>query len=89
MRVRAAAALLLVTLCLYNAHWLLQLQHQRHCRADLIRAVFFNQSAMCVYTSNLLTAIEGAYSLLLKQAVSYALGVMSREVTVRIGALAA
>jgi hypothetical protein len=76
MRVRSVLSAVLVTLILYYAHRLLQLQYYRRCKADLIRVVLFNQSTMCTHIANVLQLVEMAYQQVVKQATAQVLAAL-------------
>jgi hypothetical protein len=74
MRVKPLVAAAIVTVIMFYAHRLLQLQYYRHCKSDLIRVVLFNQSAMCVHIANVLQVVEVAYHQVIKQITAQMLG---------------
>lgn len=76
MRVKPMVAALVVTVVMFYAHRMLQLQYYRHCKADLIRVVLFNQSAMCVHIANILQVVEVAYHQVIKQITSQVIGLL-------------
>lgn len=71
--VRPLLSAAIFTCALYLVHRLLQLQYYRHCKADLIRVVLFNQSVMCTHIDNILKVVEVAYHQVVKQATSHIL----------------
>jgi hypothetical protein len=76
MRTRSILSAVLVTLILYYAHRLLQLQYYRRCKADLIRVVLFNQSTMCTHIANVLQLVEVAYHQVVKQVTAQVLNAL-------------
>lgn len=74
MRIKPLLAAAIVTIIMFYAHRLLQLQYFRHCKSDLIRVVLFNQSAMCVQIANVLQVVEVAYHQVIKQITAQVLG---------------
>ncbi len=76
MRVKSVVSIVLVTLILYYAHRLLQLQYYRRCKADLIRVILFNQSTMCTYIANVLQLVEVAYNQVVRHLAAHVLGVL-------------
>lgn len=73
MHVKPVAATFLLAVILYYAHRLLQLQHYRYCKSDLIRVVLFDQSAMCVHITNVLHIVEVASQQVVRQVTSHVL----------------
>jgi hypothetical protein len=65
------------TIALFIVHRLLQQQYYTQCKADLIRVVFYDQSAMCVHISQILQVVEVAYQQVVKQVMSSVLDVLS------------
>ena len=76
---RPIVSAILVTVALYYAHRLLQLQYYRHCKADLIRVVLFNQSAMCTHIANVLQVVEVAYHQVVKHVTLCVLTALSGD----------
>ena len=62
---------------LYWAHRVLQLQYHRHCKADLIRVVLFNQSVMCSHIAGVLNLVELACNQAVKQVTAHVLGTLN------------
>lgn len=56
-----------LSVALFFAHRSLQLQHYHHCKADLIRVVFYDQSTLCTHGATVLHVVEAAYHHLVKQ----------------------
>lgn len=63
---KSVVSVLFATLCMYVMHRVLQDQYHQHCRADLIRVLFFNQSAMCTHIADVLHVVELAYQQVVK-----------------------
>jgi hypothetical protein len=79
----------IVTFTLYFAHRLLQLQYYRHCRADLIRVVLFNQSPMCTHISSVINVVEVAYHQVIKNVMTQVMASLNGVGNGLIGQLAA
>ncbi len=62
---------------LYWAHRVLQLQYHRHCKADLIRVVLFNQSVMCSHIAGILNLVELACNQAVKHLTAHVLGTLN------------
>jgi hypothetical protein len=73
---RPILSALLVAVVMYWAHRVLQLQHHRHCKADLIRVVLFNQSVMCAQISNVLSIVEATSNQAVRHVAAHVLGVL-------------
>ena len=86
---KTAAGVVLFTFVLYWAHRILQLQHYKHCRADLFRVVLYSQSTMCTHTASLLNIVEVVYQHAIKLLASQALGALGGSGGAAAGALAA
>ena len=69
---RGVALVVAATVAVYVLHRFVQMQYYVHCRADLVRIVFFQQSAMCVHMAELLNVVEIAYQQVIKQAAAQA-----------------
>ena len=78
----------IVTFTLYFAHRLLQLQYYRHCRADLIRVVLFNQSPMCTHISSVINVVEVAYHQVIKNVMTQVMASLNGVGNGLIGQLA-
>lgn len=59
--VRTLGLAVLVTCAFYYAHRAIQFQYYVACKADLLRVVMFNESAMCTHMAGVLKVIEVAY----------------------------
>ena len=57
---RPVVTLMATIFMMYWAHRMLQLQYHRHCKADIVRIMLFNQSTMCMHISGLLNVVEYA-----------------------------
>jgi hypothetical protein len=73
---KTVCSILLFMFVLYWAHRMLQLQHYRHCRADLFRVVLFSQSSMCTHIATLLHVVEMMYRRAIKLLATQALGTL-------------
>ncbi len=82
---RAISTVLVFTFVLYWAHRLLQLQHYRHCRADLFRVVLYSQSTMCTHVANVLNLVELVYQQALKLLTAQALGMLGGGGVMSVG----
>jgi hypothetical protein len=65
------------TIALFMVHRLLQQQYYTQCKADLIRVVFYDESAMCVHIAQVLKVVELAYQQVVKQVMASVLDVLS------------
>lgn len=62
---------------LYWGHRILQLQHHKHCRADIIRIVLYNQSMMCTHIASILNLVEMACTHTVKHLTSHILTILN------------
>lgn len=75
-RPRAMIGVILLTYVLYWAHRLLQLQHYRHCKADLFKIVLNGQSTMCTHIGSVLHVVEFAYNQTARVIIAHVLGAL-------------
>jgi len=61
---------------MYWAHRALQQQYHRHCKADLIRVVLFNQSVMCTHVASILQVVEVASNHAVRLVTSHVLALL-------------
>ena len=73
---RTLVSVVLFSYVLYWGHRFLQLQHYRHCRADLFRVVLFSQSTLCTHMGAVLQLVEFVYHQTIRLIASQALGVL-------------
>lgn len=57
---------IILSMVMYYAHRMLQLQYYHHCRSDLFRILFFHQSPICMHVTNILNIVETAGNQLVK-----------------------
>jgi len=65
-RLYTVIATLILSMVMYYAHRMLQLQYYHHCRSDLFRILFFHQSPICMHVTNILNIVETAGNQLVK-----------------------
>lgn len=51
---------------MYTLHRMLQQEYYRQCKADLFRVVFYERSAMCTHTAQILQVMEIAHQQVVK-----------------------
>ena len=76
-RIRPLVVAAFAAAALYWGHRILQLQHHKHCRADIIRVVLYNQSMMCTHISSILNLVEMACTHTVKHLTSHILTVLN------------
>lgn len=74
---KSVLAALCATVALYTVHRQLQQQYYRQCKADLIRVVLYEQSAVCTHMARILQLVELAYHQVVKQVTSSVLDALS------------
>ena len=74
---RTLLSALVAAFMMYWAHRVLQLQYHRHCKADLIRVVLFNQSVMCSHIAGVLNLVELACNHAVKHVTAHVLGTLN------------
>jgi hypothetical protein len=62
---------------MYWTHRALQLQYHRHCKADLIRVVLFNQSTMCSHIASVLQLVELACNHAVRLVTGHVVGMLN------------
>lgn len=65
-RLYTVVATFILSMVMYYAHRMLQLQYYHHCRSDLFRILFFHQSPICMHVTNILNIVETAGNQLVK-----------------------
>jgi hypothetical protein len=76
LKARTIVSVALLSFVLYWAHRLLQLQHYRHCRADLFRVVLNSQSTLCTHVGTVLHLVEFVYHQSVRIIAAHALGAL-------------